>query len=191
LKNLTNDEKDILIEIANIGAGNASKALGELSGHYIAPDQPELILLDKKIADSVFLMLGTKIVYGGVEISGSVTGKAVFLFPEKDATDLSNIVAGGNKHVSEATFKEIFNIFTGNYLSALANFLDIKILHSFPITIEAKPKEITKALFSKNDELICIRTVINLEKLNLSGFFILMIDDKNLEKLLEFIHKKY
>ncbi|MBW2988415.1 hypothetical protein DRJ48_05450 [Candidatus Woesearchaeota archaeon] len=198
LEQLTEKEKDVIIEIANIGSGNASRALSQLCGCKIEPMKPELLFLSEKEMGKHIDGNQKRIVWGGVDINGNIEGQALFVFEEEHSSRLMRVITKkaeimALEEMLESGFKEIFNIFTGNYLAAMANLLGIKIMHSLPKLTIGSPRLIIESIFKKRgvDEVIGVKTVIHLEGSDIYGFFMLALDEVNLRKFLSYIERKF
>ncbi len=190
-------EKDIFEEIGNIGTGNASRALSSLTGCQIRPVKPQVLVLNKQDIKELLADSGKTIIYGDIDISGSIKGKAVMIFSAKDVKVLvSRITKRHEIELNEEetqTMREIFNIFSGNYLGSLSEFLDMKIMHSLPKIYFGSSEEITERLRCKEDQfnILCIKTVVMIEESQVSGLFLIVLDEENAAKLLEFIKTKF
>jgi chemotaxis protein CheC len=194
---LKKDEIDVLIEIANIGSGKASKGLSVLSGCIIEPMKPQIMVISEANIESTIDGTGDKVVYGEVDISGNICGKAVFVFSQEHATHLIKVITKKQELLLEETFfrsgiEEIFNIFTGNYLSAMGDILNLKIMHSPPRLLYEASNNIIDLIFEKHKipEVICIKSVITFLEYNITGFFMLVLDEHNMKALLSEIRKR-
>ncbi|WAA13902.1 chemotaxis protein CheC [Fervidibacillus halotolerans] len=132
---------DILKEIGNIGAGNASTALSQLLNKKIEMNVPMVRILsfdemmelygsaDKKVA-SIFL-----------QFSGDLTGNMFFVLSvEKASTfiqqlpglDQCSFVLPPYSEMAISAFQELGNIVASSYLTALSEFLRLSIIPSVP-----------------------------------------------------------
>ena len=138
---LTEMESDALNECANVGIGNAATALSKLLQKKIEIDIPKTRFIPlEKFSESIG---GAEKIVSGIYLGleGDLRGDVIFLFPQKDAKELINLIFGkedstGNdltiNELEESGFKEMSNIVTGSYLNALANMLDLKIFPGVP-----------------------------------------------------------
>ncbi len=140
-KNLELDEiqLDALREVGNIGAAHASTALGQMIGKNVSIDVPRAsypIAIEELSGlfgedDSIVVMLFFKIL-------GDVEGDMVITFPEDQAGMISNILMGSNDaHLEltdekESALKEVGNILTSSYLTALSTLVGFHLQPSIP-----------------------------------------------------------
>ncbi|WP_033829416.1 chemotaxis protein CheC [Bacillus andreraoultii] len=132
---------DILREIGNIGAGNAATALSELLNKKIEMNVPRVQVVS--FDEMMELVGGPDEVVAAVflQIDGDLTGNMFFLLPVKKATIFIQQLTGmmdfsfDNPSIPEialSAFQEMGNILAGSYLSALSDFLQMKLLPSVP-----------------------------------------------------------
>ncbi len=144
LDKLTDLEFDVLKEIGNIGAGNATTALSQIMNMKIDMSVPNVALIP---ITEIAGMIGSEetIVVGillGME--GDITGMMMFLLTEKSAHTIVNTLLGRNIEEDEAfgeiefsALSEIGNIIAGAYLSALSTMTNLTVIESVPsLTID-------------------------------------------------------
>lgn len=136
---LDETQLDALREVGNIGAAHASTALGQMIGKNVSIDVPRASypIAIEEVAeffgedDSIVIMLFFKIL-------GDVEGDMVIIFPEDQARMISNILMGTNDaHLEltdekESALKEVGNILTSSYLTALSTLVGFHLQPSIP-----------------------------------------------------------
>ena len=139
LDELNDIQYDVLKEIGNIGAGNATTALAQLLNLKIDMGVPKVALVPfKNIADAVgseeTVLIG--IMLG---LDGDINGMMMFLLHEKSACNLLHVLMGRDDNkgadfdeMELSALKEIGNIITGAYLSALSGLTGLSINASVP-----------------------------------------------------------
>ncbi|ACL76371.1 chemotaxis protein CheC [Ruminiclostridium cellulolyticum] len=134
----SNIHMDVLREIGNIGAGNAVTSLAKMIDKKVDMAVPEVKIMG---FDRVSQMLGgEEILVVGIllNVTGDITGNMMFILDITAARKLVNILLGSNDENLEfnelelSALKEIGNILTASYLSALAGLTNLKILPSVP-----------------------------------------------------------
>ena len=131
---------DVLREIGNIGAGNATTALAKLINAKIDMKVPKVEMVDFQHLASIVGNEEDLMVAVMVTLSVDVDGMMMFLMDKKSGTYLiEQMMAGSGMPVNEefgelefSVISEIGNIITGSYLSALASLLNMKIDMSIP-----------------------------------------------------------
>ena len=139
--NKDNDEYfDVLREIGNVGAGNASAALAQLLGRRVEVHVPKVKLLDfkdigKAIGGEEQIMTG---IY--LRVEGQITGSMLLMLKKQAAARVAGILMGDldrdpKAELSEiecSALSEVGNIITSAYLNAISTLTGLKTLPSPP-----------------------------------------------------------
>ncbi|MEE8401532.1 MAG: chemotaxis protein CheC [Candidatus Hydrothermarchaeaceae archaeon] len=135
---LTDEQLDALREVGNIGAAHASAALEQLIGKNIYISVPSAAhplsleyiprALGKK--DDIIVLLFFKIM-------GDAEGNILIVFSEEQARSISNILLGRDvgqemDEDNESALKEVGNILTSTYLTALSTLVGFSLVPSIP-----------------------------------------------------------
>ena len=186
---------DVLREIGNIGAGNATTALAKLINAKIDMKVPKVEVVDfphlaSIVGDEEDLMVAVM-----VTLSVDVDGMMMFLMDKKSGVYLiEQMMAGSGMPVSEefgelefSVISEIGNIITGSYLSALASLLNMKIDMSIPylsIDMAGAILSVPAIEFGKiGDEVLLIQTDFG-DEIEVKGYFILIPDQDSYTRIL-------
>lgn len=186
---------DVLREIGNIGAGNATTALAKLINAKIDMKVPKVEMVDfphlaSIVGDEEDLMVAVM-----VTLSVDVDGMMMFLMDKKSGVYLiEQMMAGSGMPVSEefgelefSVISEIGNIITGSYLSALASLLNMKIDMSIPylsIDMAGAILGVPAIEFGKiGDEVLLIQTDFG-DEIEVKGYFILIPDQDSYTRIL-------
>lgn len=186
---------DVLREIGNIGAGNATTALAKLINAKIDMKVPKVEMVDfphlaSIVGDEEELMVAVM-----VTLSVDVDGMMMFLMDKKSGTYLiEQMMAGSGMPVNEefgelefSVISEIGNIITGSYLSALASLLNMKIDMSIPylsIDMAGAILSVPAIEFGKiGDEVLLIQTDFG-DEIEVKGYFILIPDQESYTRIL-------
>ncbi len=135
---LTDRQKDVLKEMANICAGNAATSLSQLLNRKIEMNVPHVEFMP---VSSVPVAVGgaEALVVGVVfQVFGDAPGVILLLFPQKDARVLAGILTG--KHdtngifteMDQSAIKEAGSILSGAYLNTLTTFTQLGLIPSTP-----------------------------------------------------------
>lgn len=130
---------DVLRELGNIGAGNATTALSQMLNTKVDMSIPKVELLEfKNLADMVG---GAETVVSGIllMLEGDIDGMMMFMLDRVSARHLVSMLMGTELPESEdfseleiSALKEIGNIISGAYLSSLSSLTNLKIISSIP-----------------------------------------------------------
>ena len=139
LNNMEGVYFDVLREIGNIGAGNATTALATMIGTKVDMRVPKVGLMEFKEIGAE--MGGEETIMAGIyqQIRGDISGSIMFLLEEKSARVLVSKLMGVESNSSEpfnemeiSALQEIGNIITGSYLSSLSTLTNMTIDASVP-----------------------------------------------------------
>ena len=139
LDNVNEMYMDVLKEIGNIGAGNATTAIAGMLGTQMKMNVPSVKLMDaSKLGDAICPEEET-IVGIFLEVKDGITGSMMFIMKMESAHFLVNKLMGREQTYNEpfdemdlSAMKEIGNIIAGSYLSALAGMTNLVISPSVP-----------------------------------------------------------
>lgn len=187
---------DILKELGNIGAGNATTALAQMLQCKVDMKVPQVQLLEFK---EVGEMVGgaeqqMTAIYLGVE--GEITGSIMFLMDMQTAKHLvakmlmgmgASRGIGGFTEMELSALLEIGNIIAGSYLNSLS---DLTRLTIYP-TIPSIATDMAGAILSVpaiefgvyGDKLLLIQTQFS-DEIELNGYFILVPDVDSYARML-------
>jgi chemotaxis protein CheC len=132
-------ELDVLREIGNIGSAHAATSLAELTGQRIAIRVPSACLVP--FTDIAAVLGGDEAVVLGIyfRIDGDVGGNLYFFMTEISARQLLlqlNVAENDGElltPMNESAIKEVGNILTGAYLTALSNMTGLRLMPSVPM----------------------------------------------------------
>ncbi len=186
LENMETVQFDVLREIGNIGAGNATTALSKLLDARIDMRVPKVNLagfseITSIIGDEEEVMAGILL-----SLEGDVNGMMMFLL---DTASARKLVASILKkeddgkdiydfdEIELSALNEIGNIITGAYLSALSDLTKLTIVSSVPtlqVDMAGAILSIPAIEFSKiGDKVLLIETQFD-EESNINGYFLLV-----------------
>ncbi|NLO38303.1 MAG: chemotaxis protein CheC [Ruminiclostridium sp.] len=130
---------DILKEIGNIGAGNAATALAKLLDKKVDMKVPQIRIMGFSDVNEVLGGAETPVVGILLEVLGDITGYILFVLEQDAACFLVNILMGNPinqemeyNEITLSALKEVGNILTGSYLSALSTLTGLRIMPDVP-----------------------------------------------------------
>ena len=194
LNNMEGVYFDVLSEIGNIGAGNATTALATMLGTKVDMHVPRVALLEfSEIGEE---MGGEETLMAGIyqQIKGDISGSIMFLLEEKAARSLVSKLMGMESNPDEpfsdmeiSALQEIGNIITGSYLSSLSTLTNMTIDASVPslcIDMCEAILSVPAIEFAElGDKMLLIKTEFT-DDVKLDGFFILVPDLDSYDKIL-------
>lgn len=185
LEEMSNEYFDVLKELGNIGAGNATTALAQLMQTKVDMSVPRVQLLEfKELGEA---MGGAELVMAGIylAIEGDINGSIMFLLEKKAAKHLVGKLIGMKSEGDDFTemefsaLKEVGNIITGAYLNSLSSITNLVIQPSVPdLTVDMAGAIISVPAIEfavLGDRMLMIQTQF-FDEMVLDGFFILIPD---------------
>ena len=200
MEQITQQYYDVLKEIGNIGAGNATTALAQLINCKVDMKVPQVRLLN---FNELGALLGGEeaiLVSIYLQVEGDVEGSMMFVLSEESALHLVKKLMSGmlgvpEKPIEECHFgemecsamKEVGNIITGAYLNALSSLTNMKIFPSVPqlgIDMAGAIMSVPAAEFGvMGDNILLIQTQFS-DDIELDGYFILIPDVESYDRIL-------
>lgn len=192
---LNNLHIDVLKEIGNIGAGNAATALARMLNKRVDMDVPKVKILKFQEVNDI-MGAETQVVGIFMGVSGNLDASIMFLLEMEAAHILVNILMGRPvEEKSEFTelelsaLKEVGNILTGSYLSALSSLTNLKLIASVPdmaIDMAGAILSVPAIEFGKiGDTVLYIETEFLEGSTRVAGDFFLVPDIASYETLLK------
>ena len=200
MEELTNQYSDVLQELGNIGAGNATTALAQMIGCKVDMSVPQVKLLEFNELSQIVggedeIMVG---IY--LQVEGDIEGNMMFILEKASAAHLVNKLMCGMLGVTEeeivnhefgemecSAIKEVGNIITGAYLNALSSLTNMMIYPSTPqmgIDMAGALLSVPAVEFGlQADKILLVQTKFS-DEIELDGYFILIPDMESYEKIL-------
>lgn len=189
---------DVLREIGNIGAGNATTALAQMLQRKVDMKVPKADLfefrdLGKVIGGEETIMAGVYMV-----VEGDIQGSMMFLLERESAKHLVDQMLGrygtsGSDEFGEmeiSVLKEMGNIMTGAYLNSLSDLTGLKIYPTAPdLTVDMAGAILSVPATEfgvLGDKILMIQTRFT-DDVEIDGFFILVPDLDSYKKIMESI----
>ena len=185
LDEMSNEYFDVLRELGNIGAGNATTALAQMMQCKVDMAVPKVQLLEfRELGDAT---VGEETVMAGLYlgIEGDIKGSIMFLLEKAAAKHLVGKLMGmesEGEEFSEMEFsalKEVGNIITGSYLNSLSSITNLAIYPSVPdLTVDMAGAILSVPAIefaALGDRMLMIQTQF-FDEMVLDGYFILIPD---------------
>ncbi|HAN51154.1 MAG TPA: CheY-P-specific phosphatase CheC [Lachnospiraceae bacterium] len=185
---------DVLREIGNIGAGNATTAVSQMLNTKIEMNVPIVKLLPVEEIGSVMGDEEQTIVGIFLGVEGDINGSMMFLMDMTSARQMVNRLmmrdpdyAGDFDEMDQSAIREIGNIIASSYLSALSGLTGLYISPTVPflaVDMAAAILSVPAVQFGMmGDQALLIETEFGDDK-KLSGYYILMPEEDSYEKIL-------
>ncbi|MFX0030240.1 MAG: chemotaxis protein CheC [Candidatus Hermodarchaeota archaeon] len=183
--NLTPEQLDTLKELGNIGSGNAITALSKLLNREVVVSLTSVDIIPFWKVQESFESPHVEVfgVYSEVPFNSELS--IIQMFTKKSLINLINLLNFNEEisyeqikkvedldDLSVSIIKEIGNILTGHYTSALADLLSTQLIPNVPTVALDTLNAIFNGIIAKHsrlsDFLIIIKTKITLPEINLN-----------------------
>ena len=199
LNQLNDIQYDVLREIGNIGAGNATTALSQMLNQKMDMSVPKVALVPFNEISDVMGSEDQTVVGIMLGFEGDVEGMMMFLFDTKSAHHLVNTLMMRDKEdgveegaefsdMDMSAINEIGNIVSGSYLTAISKLTNLKMISTVPeMTIDmiGALLSVPASEFGKyGDKLLLIQSQFG-ELDFVNGYFLMIPELNSYDKLLE------
>lgn len=186
---------DVLQELGNIGAGNATTAIASMLSIRVNMNVPKVELLEVSKLGVAICPEDEIIVGIFLEIQMDIEGSMMFLMRLDSAQYLVNKLMmrdasyqGEFDEMDLSALKEIGNIIAGSYLSALSTMTNLVISPSIPylaVDMAASVLSVPAIEFGQyGDYALLIQTEFG-DEVMINGYFILMPEQQSYDKILK------
>ena len=195
-ESMSDFEFDVLTEIGNIGAGNATTALSQLINAKIDMYVPQVQMLS--FSELAEIIGGAETLVAGIllDLTGDITGSMLFILESRDARrmvhQLMGYVKDGEELFSDlevSALQEIGNIISGAYLSAISTLTKLTISVSVPslaFDMAGAILSVPAIEFGKlGDKALLIESKFKDMDVDISGYFILIPTMESYGRILE------
>ena len=185
---------DVLREIGNIGAGNATTTIAQMLNERIDMKVPNVQLMEASELGTAICAEDEIIVGIFLEVQTDIAGSMMFLLPMDSAQNVVNMLMHRSSDYREpfddmdlSALKEIGNIIAASYLSALSTMTQLTITPSVPyiaVDMAAAILSVPAIQFGQyGDNALLIQTEFG-EENKVSGYFIWLPEPDSYEKIL-------
>ena len=192
MESLTTQYFDVLKEIGNIGAGNATTALATMLQCKVDMKVPQVRMMEFKDVGALLGGEEQELAGAYLSVEGDITGSILFLVQKEVALHLVSKLMGGMGgdefgEMERSAFKEISNIVTGSYLNALSTMTNMCIYPSIPdlaIDMAGAILSVPAIEFGiMGDKILLIQSQIA-DEIEMDGFFVMIPDMESYAKIL-------
>lgn len=197
LEHIGSLEFDVLREIGNIGAGNATTALSQMVNSKIDMKVPKVELLEFKDLSDIVGGAESLVVGILLTLEGDIDGMMMFMVDKRSARHIVNLLMNRGTNDLEleefsemdlSALQEIGNIIAGAYLSSLSQLTNMTITSSVPymsIDMAGAILSVPAIEFGKiSDKALLIQSQFGEKEKEVNGYFILIPSMNSYEKIM-------
>lgn len=189
---LTDDERDALTELINLGVGRAALSLRNLLNEEISLTVPRLEIVNRQ--EAIALVADTSIstlVAVHQAFSGDITGQALLIFPENNSLEIVRSMVGADMALDEVlalekeTLAEVGNVVLNGCLATIANQLERTLKISLPEVITGDSKRLFNLPVSLHEAevVLFVHIQFSARMRNIVGYMALMTDKPSMTRL--------
>jgi Chemotaxis protein CheC, inhibitor of MCP methylation len=158
-KDLNDMHKDVLLELGNIGTGNALTSLSQLTCHPIQMELPSIHITDIDSLPENIDFPGNRNAGVVIDVHGDLDCVITFLLNEQFAKVIAEELSGEQvadlsemNEMQESSIREVGNIMCNAYLNALASMLESVFSVSLPNLKLGTSKDILDTFLGKFED---------------------------------------
>ncbi|HEY5087888.1 MAG TPA: chemotaxis protein CheC [Gemmatimonadaceae bacterium] len=190
-------QRDALREVANIGAAHAATALSLMTGTKIMISVPTITVAPLAELAPLISRANEQIALVPMEMSGSMHGHTILAFPLITAHRLASLMLmrdvpkeSALSDLEASALTEAGNILAGAYMTALSEFMKMKLMPSPPSLSVGPAREVLAdtawATGHTGGFVFCVETAFMIDQSDgtLPGYFLLLPDAGSLGAML-------
>ena len=195
MTNISEKQKDALIEVINIAFSRAGASLSELTGHRVNLDVPRItIRLIEELEPALSELMKGEVAVVHQVFGGEVSGDACLMLNQEGAVHLTNLRAGGTEKTDRLyesdreVLNEVGNILLNACLGTFGNILKVHITFAVPkMHLEAVNEFIDTLLVGDESIRHCliISTDFRIKESEIKGYMIIVLGVSSLDLLLQ------
>jgi chemotaxis protein CheC len=197
LHELSELQRDALKEVANIGAAHAATALSLMTGTKIMISVPTITVAPMAELAPLISRSNEEIALVPMEMSGGLHGHTILAFPLTTAHRLASLMLRREvppeialDELEASALTEAGNILAGAYMTALSEFMKMRLLPSPPTLNVGPAREVLAdtawATGHTGGFVFCVETQFMIDQTDgsLPGYFLLLPDAESLSAML-------
>jgi chemotaxis protein CheC len=182
---ITEPERDAIIELFNLGMGKAPSALGQMVDAEVSLSVPSLDIIRRaKAPEQIGCPVGQRICAVRQSFAGPFDGQAMLIFPEGSSLELVRRLLpdsppiGDMTDLEEEALTEVGNVILNHCLASFANLLHSEIRTEIPVYQIGRPEEIigSTGVSSTNAYVLLIRVDFGLFAKRIEGHVLFLQD---------------
>jgi chemotaxis protein CheC len=195
LDEINNVQLDVLRELGNIGAGNATTALATMLNRRVDMEVPKVDILEFNEVTELLGGAEKKICGINFDVDGDINGNIMFLLNMDSSKRLANMLMNKDEDGEElsewdiSALQEVGNILSGAYVRSLTSLTKLAMKISIPsLTVDMAGAILSVPIIQYGqvgDKVLLIETELNEGDHNIKGYFFLIPDVQSFEILLK------
>ncbi|MDX8387178.1 MAG: chemotaxis protein CheX [Ghiorsea sp.] len=178
---ISDEQRDALCEIINMGVGKAAASLHGMVGHKVQLTVPSVLVLKAdQVKYNIFDQYGDNISLVTMSFDGDISGNSSLLFPPASASILVNALTGSATMENEmdalrmGTLTEVGNIILNGVIGTMSNVLNVSFSFSLPIFLEGSSADVMKLGHHEKTTVLVANTMLRGEEVDIKGASVLL-----------------
>lgn len=177
-------QHDALVEIFNIGVGQAARAMSEIVSEEVTMSVPSIRFLNRADAAALLGNVDGQRVCGVSQFyEGAFSTRAILMFPEDKSLDIVRLMVGDAVPFKQLTemeqeaMSEIGNIILNSCVGTLANIFEQELRGSLPVYHLGSSEDILGASGGSPDTVVLVLHIdFILETHQINGYVAFVLD---------------
>jgi len=192
---LTELQHDALVEIFNIGVGQAAAAMSRIVSEEVTMSVPEIAFQSRaEVAHTLGAREGRRICAVAQQFSGAFNTEAFLMFPEEKSLEIVRLMVGQSLSLEELSemeqeaMSEIGNIILNSCMATLANASGKELQGSLPMYRIGTGNDILGESGKQWDGVVMtLKIDFNIERHHIYGYVAFLLDLPALHDLTQYI----
>jgi chemotaxis protein CheC len=191
---LTENQRDSLTELINIGYGRAAGALSQLTGYRIALEVPKVAVHEiNEITGMLREVIRGEVASVNQVFAGPVSGNALLLLDHRAALMLNHLLTdqpNDSQNIDSGVrevITEVGNILLNACLGVFGNLLQVQVSFSVPRMTVDSVEGVLNSITVRDQELryaLMIHTRFHLRSSNVTGYLVIILGVTSLDRLM-------
>jgi chemotaxis protein CheC len=176
-------EHDALVEVFNLGVGQAASALSQLAGEPVRLTVPKVELLNKQaVLDQFSGLVEQRISAVRQTFEGALCTEALLMFPAAQSLRLVQIMVGENLpledlgEMEQEALAEIGNILLNSVLACVSDQLELALEGSLPEVELGAVSEVLLAAHDIGQPLLSLQVRFEVASRRIEGYLVFVLD---------------
>lgn len=192
---LTELQHDALVEIFNIGVGQAAAAMSRIVSEEVTMSVPEISFQSRaEVAHTLGAQEGRRICAIAQQFNGAFNTEAFLMFPEEKSLEIVRLMVGQSLSLEELSemeqeaMSEIGNIILNSCMATLANTSGKELQGSLPMYRIGTGNDILGQSGKQQDGVVMtLKIDFNIERHHIYGYVAFLLDLPALQDLTQYI----
>ena len=196
MPNLSPLQHDALVEIFNMGVGQAAAAMSRIVNEEVLMSVPSITFQTRaEVAARLGSREGRRICAITQNFTGAFSTEAILMFPEEKSLEIVRLMVGQTLSMEELTemeqeaMSEIGNIILNSCMSTLANVSGKVLQGSLPVYHVGTGDEILRTTGNPwNGSVLTLKIDFSIEKHQIEGYVAFLLDVTALNDLQQYLN---